>query len=168
MDAHEPILRPEHANGVIFAFALTALASGAGCFLYPSPADSWSDAYGRSPLDASRPSSDATAATDAGSGICAGAASCLDCCDNAYGLDVGGTYFASVWGCACSTGLCTKQSECGSDCANSPVGTAGTPCLVCLAAKAAKARCPSGPKDQSCRPESSCRTYADCIAGCEP
>ena len=166
MDATRDILQQGGSGGasvrlVRAVLVLAAVAgSGAGCFLHPSPDDSWSDAYGRVSPDANGASTDAAASAEA-SGVCARAVSCVKCCDGSD-LSAGEGFFSAAWGCACPAGRCSPT--CGGACASPP--DHGLGCLSCIAEEA-KGACASGPIATSCAVGSACHDYALCIADCE-
>lgn len=156
-----------HARGQAarFALALVAVAAGAGCFLYPSPEDSWSDAYGLAAPDADGAvQPDADGSPEARSGPCARAApGCAKCCDDTFNdLPTGSQFFKAVFStCACPRKLCQR---CGLDCAFAPESS--DPCSACLAGTARS--CASAGIEETCPPGSRCHDYALCIAGCQP
>jgi hypothetical protein len=148
-----------------------------GCFLYPSPDASWSDAYLAAPT--SDASGDGAAQVEAGVGAdgsnsygpCANARGrCLDCCDKNAGAAAGpaanpaaGTaYLNIVFVCACGS----ECKACGNDCGNVPDSSES--CLSCLAAsKAARDMCPSKRMMSECGPDTDCGRYAACNLGCQ-
>src|SRR5262249_9563034 len=96
---------PRQVALFFFTFSLAASTPAAGCFLYVSPDDRWSEAYGGAVVDSATDGTDGTALSDVadaeGGGRCFLAPRCSVCCDEAVGLEASNAYFSAAWTCVC-------------------------------------------------------------------